>query len=54
LNLKPLVRLEDGCFVAHLEGERYVLGKIRNGFAPALHRMREVCGRERMAVERAS
>ena len=54
LNLKPLVRLEAGCFVAHLEGERYVLGKISNGFAPALHRMREVCGRERMAVGQAS
>jgi len=54
LNLKPLVRLEAGCFVAHLEGKRYVLGKIRNGFPPALRRMREVCGRERMAVGHAS
>jgi hypothetical protein len=54
LNVKPLVRLEAGCFVAHLEGERYVLGKISNGLAPALHRMREVCGPERMAVDRAS
>jgi hypothetical protein len=54
LTLKPLVRLEAGCFVAHLEGERYVLGKISNGFATALHRMREACGRERMAVRRAS
>ena len=54
LNLKPLVRLEAGSFVAHLEGERYVLGKISNGFPPALRRMREVCGRERMAVGRAS
>ncbi len=54
LNVKPLVRLEAGCFVAHLEGERYVLGKISNGFAPALRRMREVCGPERMSVVRAS
>src|SRR5271169_5833384 len=53
LNAKPMVRLEAGSFVAHLEGERYVLGKISNGFAPALHRMREACGRERMAVGRA-
>jgi len=53
LTMKPTVRLEAGCFVAHLEGERYVLGKISNGFAPALRRMREV-GRERMAVDRAS
>ena len=54
LNMKPLVRLEDGSFVAHLEGERYVLGKISNGFAPALNRMREVCGRERMAARRVA
>ena len=54
LNLKPQVRLEGGCFVAHLEGERYVLGKISNGLPPALRRMREVCGRERMAVGQAS
>jgi hypothetical protein len=54
LNLKPSVRLEAGSFVAHLEGERYVLGKISNGFAPALRRMREVCGPERMAMDRAS
>ena len=40
--------------VAHLEGERYVLGKIRDGFPPALRRMREACGRERMAVAQAS
>jgi len=54
LNLKPQVRLEGGYFVAHLEGERYVLGKISNGFPPALRRMREVCGRERLAVGQAS
>jgi hypothetical protein len=54
LNLKPVVRLEAGCFVAHLEGERYVLGKISDGFPPALRRMREACGRERMAVGQAS
>jgi hypothetical protein len=54
LTLKPVVRLEAGCFVAHLEGEHYILGKIRNGLAPAIRRMREVCGRERMAAGRAS
>jgi hypothetical protein len=54
LNMKPMVRIEAGWFVAHLEGERYVLGKTSNGFPPALRRMREVCGRERMAVGQAS
>jgi hypothetical protein len=54
LNAKPMVRLEAGCFVAYLEGERYALGQISNGFAPAIRRMREVCGRERMAIEQVS
>ena len=54
LNLKPQVRIESGCFVAHLEGERYVLGEISAGFPPAIRRMREVCGRERMAAREAS
>jgi hypothetical protein len=54
LNLKPVVRLEAGWFVAHLEGERYQLGKISDGFPPALRRMREVCGRDRLAVAQAS
>lgn len=54
LNAKPMVRLEAGCFVAHLEGERYVLGKISNGFPSAIRRMREVCGRERLAMGQAS
>jgi hypothetical protein len=54
LSLKPTVRLEAGWFVAYLEGERYVLGKISDGFPPALRRMREVCGRERLAVGQAS
>ena len=54
LNLKPQVRLEAGHFVAHLEGERYVLGAISNGFPPAIRRMQEVCGRERMSVGQVS
>ena len=54
LNVKPTVRLEAGSFVAHLEGERYVLGKISSGFVPALRRMREICGRERLAMGQAS
>jgi hypothetical protein len=54
LNLKPTVRVEEGCFVAHLEGERYVLGKAGNGLIPALRRMREVCGRDRFEIGRAS
>jgi hypothetical protein len=44
LNLKPQVRLEAGCFVAHLEGERYVLGKISNGFPPSIRRIGRYAG----------
>ena len=54
LNLKPVVKIRLGSFVAHLEGEQYVLGRIGEGFAPALRRMRELCGRERMLASRAS
>lgn len=50
LNRKPVVRLEQGFFVAYLEDETYVLGRISEGFPPAIRRMREVCGRERLAV----
>ena len=53
LNMKPQVRIEAGCFVGHLEGERYELGKISNGLPPAIRRMREVCG-DRLALGRAS
>jgi hypothetical protein len=53
LNVKPMVRLEAGSFVAYLEGERYVLGRISSGPAPALRRIREIC-RERLATGQAS
>ena len=41
LNLKPLVLLEGGCFVAHLEGERYMLGRLEMDF----RRLFAGCGR---------
>lgn len=54
LNVKPTARLEAGSFVAYLDGEWHVLGKISSGLVPALQRMREVCGRERLATGQAS
>lgn len=53
LNTKPSVRIEGADFVTHLEGERYVLGKISQGLPAAIQRMREL-GRERLAMVRAS
>ena len=54
LNVKPIVRIEAGMFVAHLEGQQYTLGKISNGIAPALRTLRNTCGENRLAQEVAS
>ena len=54
LNLKPMVRIEAGVFVAHLEGQQYPLGKISNGIAPAIRNLRKACGENRLAREVAS
>jgi hypothetical protein len=54
LNVKPRVKLDRGNFVAHLEGERYVIGKIDQGWLPAMRRLREVCGAERMSADGSS
>jgi hypothetical protein len=54
LSLKPRVRIQGGMFVAHLEGQQYLLGKISNGIAPAIRNMRKVCGENRLAQEIAS
>ena len=51
LNLKPTVRIQNGEFVAHLEGRQYRLGKATIGIAPALRNLRNVCGEDRLALE---
>jgi hypothetical protein len=51
LNLKPVVRIQNGEFVAHLEGCQYRLGKANNGIAPALRNLRAVYGENRLALE---
>jgi len=50
LNLKPNVRIQNGEFVAHLEGCQYRLGKATSGIAGALRTLRSVCG-DRLALE---
>jgi len=50
LNLKPMVRIQNGEFVAHLEGFEYRLGKARGGIASALRNLRSVCS-DRLALD---
>jgi len=51
LNLKPTVRIQNGEFVAHLEGCQYRLGKAAGGITAALRNLRNVCGQDRLALE---
>ena len=51
LNLKPTVRIQNGEFVADLEGCQYRLGKAETGIASALRNLRSVCGEDRLALE---
>jgi hypothetical protein len=51
LNLKPTVRIQNGEFVAYLEGCQYRLGKVATGIASALRTLRNVCGEDRLALE---
>jgi hypothetical protein len=54
LNLKPMVRIQNGEFVAHLEGCQYKLGKSKSGIAAALRNLRRVCSEDRLSLEKAS
>lgn len=54
LNTKPLIRVESGLFVAHLEGQKYVLGKTEAGIQQAVRKMVQLCGEDRLAQEIAS
>jgi hypothetical protein len=51
LNLKPVVRIQNSEFIAHLEGCQYRLGKAAGGIAPALRNLRSMCGEDRLALE---
>ena len=54
LNLKPVIRVQSGVFVAHLEGHEYVLGKTEAGIQPAVRKMVQLCREDRLAQEIAS
>jgi hypothetical protein len=51
LNLKPTIRIEQGWFVAYLEDQKYVLGKIEAGIRPAVRKALQLC-RENRAGEK--
>ena len=51
LNLKPVVRIQNREFIAHLEGCQYRLGKTERGIASALRTLRNVCGEDRLALD---
>ena len=54
LNAKPEIRIESGSFIAHFEGQHYVLGKTEAGIGPAVRKAVELCRQDRLAQEIAS
>jgi len=54
LNLKPIVRIQDGEFVAQLDGCQYRLGRTESGIAVALRNLWTLCRENRLALEVAS
>ena len=54
LNVKPMIRIESGLFIAHLEGQRYVVGNTGGGVQQAVRKVMQLCGEYRLAHEIAS
>src|ERR1700674_2899124 len=54
LNLKPLIRVEAGFFVAYLDDQRYVLGKTDTGIRPAVRESLQLCRESQVTHEVAS
>jgi hypothetical protein len=48
LNLKPILRIEQGWFVAYLDGNTYVLGTTKLGLASAMRALRSICAEDRL------
>ena len=51
LNLKPTIRIQNGEFVAYLDGVQYRLGTAAGGITAALRNLRNVCGEDRLGLE---
>jgi hypothetical protein len=56
LNLKPIIRVESGLFVGYPEDQQYVLGRTDIGIAPAVRKIVQLCGEDRLGqlAERTS
>jgi hypothetical protein len=54
LNTKPAIRVESGIFIAHLDGESYVLGTVQAGIQSAVRRAIRLCRENRLGQEVAS
>ena len=48
LNLKPVIRIEEGTFVGYLDDRDYVLGTTDTGVQTAVRKMVQICGEDRM------
>jgi hypothetical protein len=51
LNLKPVLRIQQGEFVAYLDGSAYILGKTQMGLVSALRAIRSICAEDRLALK---
>lgn len=49
LNLKPTIRVEGGWYVAHLDDQKYVLGKTEAGVQPAVQEALRLCREVRLS-----
>src|ERR1700682_5164456 len=49
LNLKPMVRVEAGFFVAYIDDQRYVLCKTDAGMRPAVREALQLCRENQLA-----
>jgi hypothetical protein len=50
LNLKPVIRIEHGQFVAYIEDCQYQLGATERGIASAVRALRGLCAADRLAL----
>ena len=52
LNLKPTIHIEAGWFIAHLDDQRYILGKTDAGIRPAVREAMQLCREVRLSDRR--
>jgi hypothetical protein len=50
LTTKPVIRVECGIFVAHLDGQHYVVGTVQAGLPKAVRQALQIC-REHLEIQ---